>query len=291
MGLADELGNNLDELNTKDIQKPKKQEKVTAKEVKPATKQKTGKAKFVVIALGLLVAFVSFRGMLFPQDAQVSNSDTNASAQSTAQSTPPPATNNSNQQNSVAQSNEVAIKTETPNTNQQNTNFVVMNTPTPAPADSNSSAQSNVETVENWHSRIEYVFLSQKPKINLEMQYPIVEIGNLNFASNSQIEIKELNAIIEPIFFSTNGANIFLNIKIIKADERSISLTKNFSLSEYGFKPMYFEDSVFFNDRIYLPNDRILFFTLKSITNQGDYIQTVFNYLNQDIVVMAENGR
>ena len=286
MGIEEELGNGLNELDPKDItREPIKTQSTTA------TKKSGGffdwakenKAKIVVAVIVLVWGVNKF--IISPSSGRgpiVTNRTVQTQQNTQAQ--------NSNQQNSAQASQKTEEKPSVtmPTTQNQTSTTAMQST-----ANTNQNSEANatvVESIDQWQSHIEYLFLT-RPNVKLNMQYPIIEIGNLNFANNTRIDLKEQNAFVEPVYFTAQGNHIILNVKIIKADEPDISLIKSYNLSDYGFKPLYFPDSVIYNNEVFLPGDKILFFTLKAIQNQNNVTRVVFGYLDQDIVVVQENGQ
>lgn len=267
MSLKNELGNNLSELNSKDIDK----KNVSVEEVRNSStknesffKKHTQKIVFFGL-LAIVIWWKYFNTPNVPQKQQV--------VQNTASAV--------EVKEEVRQSSE-AIKEEK---STQNVDAVANQN---AVSDSNISV-AKIESIEQWQSHIEYLFLNKQANVRLDMQYPIVEVGSLNLASNKRIDLNEYNAFIEPILFVTRGNEILLNVKIVKADEPQIFIDKSYNLSDYGFKPLYFEDCIVYNNQVYLPNDRILFFNVKSIETQDNYVRVVYNYLDQNIVVVDSN--
>ena len=267
MGLENELANNLGELNSKDINK----KNVVAGEQKNSSAKREffnkHKSKIVFFVLLLIVVWWKYF-----HNANQPQRKTNQNIVATKEIKEQP------QQVQQSLKEEKQIQAENAVVNQ--------NTMT----DNNVSAVAVIEPVDQWQSHIEYLFLNKQANVRLDMQYPIVEVGSLNLASNQKVDLKQYNAFIEPILFVTRGNEVLLNVKIVKADEPQIFIDKSFSLSDYGFKPLYFEDCIVYNNQVYLPSDKILFFNVKSIETQDNYVKVVYNYLDQNIVVMQDLG-
>lgn len=157
-------------------------------------------------------------------------------------------------------------------------------------ADDNNLQSDNNKTitkqnVDIWDRDIEYLFEVRQLNVRLDMKYPIVEIGDLNFANNKKLNLIEQNAIVEPVYFTTSENDIFLNIKIIKADEPGISKIRKYNLSEYGFNPTYFDDCIVYKNETYLPGDQILFFSVVSIEKEGSWLIVTLKYMDEEFEI------
>lgn len=141
------------------------------------------------------------------------------------------------------------------------------------------------QNVDIWDRDIEYLFEVRQLNVRLDMKYPIVEIGDLNFANNKKLDLIEQNAIVEPVYFTTSENDIFLNIKIIKADEPGISKIRKYNLSEYGFNPTYFDDCIVYKNETYLPGDQILFFSVVSIEKEGSWLIVTLKYMDEEFEI------
>ena len=150
-------------------------------------------------------------------------------------------------------------------------------------SDNNKTIQK--QSADIWGSNIEYLLEVRQTNVRLDMKDPIVEIGNLNFANNKRLNLAEQNAIVEPVYFEALDNDIILKIKIIKADEPKVSITKSYNLSKYGFNPTYFDDCIVYNDKVYLPGEQLLFFSIVSIKKQDNWLMVRLKYMDEEIEI------
>lgn len=272
MSLENELYRNLNKLNTKDIKpKPKPQLNNDKNEIIVWIK---GHIPHLIFALIFLYLCVS-KFIINSNDALDTNNDVVLTKTDTQNKQKTPQKTQNVVKTAETSEPQIAHETQTENLNE-------------AIIDENLT--SKVEPLDQWQSKIEYLFLNKKMNVKLDMQYPIIEVGSLNLASNMKMELPEQNAFVEPIYFTTRGNEIVLNIKIGKADEREIYITKSYKLSDYGFKPLYFHDSIVYKNQVYLTGDEILFFKVKSIENRDNFTKITLDYIGQDIVIIQENN-
>lgn len=144
------------------------------------------------------------------------------------------------------------------------------------------NATKKADLGQDWNRQIQTLFLKE-PIIDLDKEKPIIDINNFDiFLRNKEIEIATHNAIIKPAELIVTNDDIIINIEIANKQDSNFYIQKFYPLKEYGFNPLYFDDSLYFRNQIYIAGDKILFFDIKSIKKLND---------NQVEVVLEFNGK
>ena len=303
--LENELQNTLHELNEEDIVNSMSPEEEIEKSSQIQHTKKTSKAsKIPIIVIAIIGVFLLYQSVIkriiTPSHTEIAK----VAVESNSTNIAKPDRTLQKEQNKTDSSTErdKRVKSELNARNNisidkqsENVAVVTQTTSQSAPSDTkkqadierNSTTQQAKQTPDEWKRTLELAFV-ESPRVMLNFERPIVEVKNMDIFSDREIEFRGYNAIIKPAELRIINDDIYILIEIHKKDEPNIYTQKQFKLSDYGFKPMYFGDSIAYNNDVYLVGDKLLFFVIKDISDVGNGYSITLQFGRQELNIFQE---
>lgn len=300
--LENELQNTIRELNEEDIVNSMLPEEESEKFSQIQHAKKPSKIPIIVITIiGIFLLYQSvIKKIITPSHTEIAKVAVENNQTNTIKPTKTPQKEQNKTDNNTERDKRVKSELNARNninTDKQPENVAVVTQTTSQSAqddakkqadiEQNSTAQQVKQTPDEWKRTLELAFI-ESPRVMLNFERPIVEVKNMDIFSDREIEFRGYNAIIKPAELRIINDDIYILIEIHKKDEPNIYTQKQFKLSDYGFNPMYFGDSIVYNNDVYLVGDKLLFFVIKDISDVGNGYSITLQFGRQELNIFQE---